>query len=93
MVFSDDPETGLAGLHEVLETWPNTDSLAEFGVGGRAGTCSLLRPDPQPGYQDKNDARWWYDEESRVIVFDDPTAVGTAFPADPGYVLPDRTLA
>ena len=46
MVFSDDPETGLAGPREVLATWPNTDSLAEFGVGGRAGTCSLLRPDP-----------------------------------------------
>ena len=45
------------------------------------------------GYQDRNDARWWYDEESRVIVFDDPTAVGTAFPAEPGYVLPDRTPA
>ena len=48
MVFSDDPETGLAGPREVLATWPNTDSLAEFGVGGRAGTCSLLRPDPKP---------------------------------------------
>ena len=47
VVFSDDPETGLAGPREVLATWPNTDSLAEFGVGGRAGTCSLLRPDPQ----------------------------------------------
>ena len=47
MVFSDDSETGLAGPREVLVTWPNTDSLAEFGVGGRAGTCSLLRPDPQ----------------------------------------------
>jgi len=56
VVFSDDPETGLAGPREVLATWPNTDSLAEFGVGGRAGTCSLLRPDPKPKLSARVDA-------------------------------------
>ena len=57
MVFSDDPETGLAGLREVLAAWPNADSLAEFGVGGRAGTCSLLRSDPQTRSSDQGNWR------------------------------------
>ena len=85
MVFSDDPETGLAGPREVLATWPNTDSLAEFGVGGRAGTCSLLRPDPQTG-----DTRNFSAEELRE-------ALANAFqnivaPQDPADILRPASL-
>ena len=59
----------------------------------RAHAEAIIEDPDRFGYQDGNDARWWYDEETRVIVFDDPTAAGTASPADIGYRLPDGSLA
>ena len=59
----------------------------------KAHAQSVIENPDRFGYADDNNARWWYDEESRVIVFDDPTAVGTSFPANDGYRLPDFTLA
>ena len=87
MVFSDDPETGLTGPREVLATWPNTDSLAEFGVGGRAGTCSLLRPDPNV-FHDMgtfDEVEWYFFPSNDVDLLGPNVGPLNALQADPRF--------